>query len=465
MKALICMQEKDYLWLKDLFPNTHPAMVPIANKPILEYLVDFAILNGCSDIRFVMEESGDETREYFADGSRWGVEISYSSGNAGDSLDKILDKNSDYCEDGPLFILNGLFFIHYDKKTTYSDWHSQSISAHVVQCQGGTILVCETRGQLKNISILTTEVDFSLSPLQSLNDIYDITLQILDAEQEHYVLPGYGAEKGVLLGRNVEIGKEVTLTAPVIIGDNVKIIGKAIIGPYAAIGSNVIIDDSTTVQQSIVMTRSYLGRNLIIRENVVSGHNLYSAREGEWMTMEDDILLSTIDTESVLPSGRNILSRLVALVLFIVFITPYYILRLLRKCGGRDNFAEKIYLKNSKGDTFTCQQAVSEKTTLVDKIYSALSLDKFKLLQEVIMGRLQLVGNRPILAVADNRSYARNFEYYRPGVFSYSEAEKTIAGTVEEEITERFFAANGSLLSDSRILCKILLNNFRTFSS
>ena len=61
MRALFYIQESNYGNLRDLFPATHPWMIKIANKPALEYLLDFAILNGCTEMRFIMEEPSGRT--------------------------------------------------------------------------------------------------------------------------------------------------------------------------------------------------------------------------------------------------------------------------------------------------------------------------------------------------------------------------------------------------------------------
>lgn len=467
MKALIYMQKKDYGWLKDHFADTHPAMVQIANKPILEYLVDFAIVNGCEDIRFVLEEASEDVRDHFVDGRRWGIDISYSNSMEGDSLDDILDKNRGYCQKDPLLIINGLFFIHYDKSINYTKWHGVSPSALAVHCAGGTIIYSNSREQLKNISTVTSEVDFALSPLQSLTDLYDLTLQILDAEQDHYVLPGYSKQKGVLLGRNVDIDKEVTIIAPAIIGDNVKIFGKAVIGPQAAIACNVVIDDNTTVQQSIIMPTSYLGRNLTINQKIVSGNHLYSATDKEWVELTDNILLASLKSTIALPTGRDLANRLGALVLLLLSFIPFTLLTVVRKISRHHKGEDTTYLQSSKGDTFSCHEINLESTAnpkLTDRLLVSLSLNRFQLLPKVIVGKLLLVGNKPIPVSPFNNRQLKDFPQYRPGIFTYSEAANVEPGAFEEEIAERFFSANNSLLSDCKMVCRILLNNLKSIS-
>jgi len=68
MKALIILREKDCEWLRKISPAAHPAMFPVCNKPLLEYFIDFAILNGCSAVRVAMDKPGNDVEEYSAPG-------------------------------------------------------------------------------------------------------------------------------------------------------------------------------------------------------------------------------------------------------------------------------------------------------------------------------------------------------------------------------------------------------------
>jgi bifunctional UDP-N-acetylglucosamine pyrophosphorylase/glucosamine-1-phosphate N-acetyltransferase len=52
-------------------------MVPIANKPIIEYLLLAARDAGVSEFIFVVGYRDEQVRDYFGDGERWGVKIEY----------------------------------------------------------------------------------------------------------------------------------------------------------------------------------------------------------------------------------------------------------------------------------------------------------------------------------------------------------------------------------------------------
>jgi len=462
MKALIIMREKDCGWLRQVTPDSHPGLFPICNKPLLEYLVDFAILHGCSEVRLALDEQGNGVESYFGSGSRWGIDVSYGSIRAGDTLEQILDKNSQYCADGPLLIMDGLFFIHYDKAGSFDGWQMGAGGCGIINCGTGSVLYAPDRQSLRNISSVLLEVDFALSPLECLDDIFQISMQILSAEQQHYVLPGYGIEKGVILGRNVEIGKDVTIHEPVILGNNVRILGDAVVGPLAVVGNDVIVDKGTVVEESVLMDGSYLGRNLSFKRKMIRGKRLFAYGEAVDMEVEDAFLLSSVHQRLPVPGLRFFVHSLAAFVLTLVLSVPYFLLAAIRKMQGDWIREEVTYLRNSRLETFTVRSIAGSGTSLAGRMFSLLFLDRYPLLPLVLLGRLRLVGNRLLEDSTVNREIVADFQDYSPGVFGYSEAEGVAADSREAEVTERFYAAQNGFGRDGRVLLKILFSRALT---
>jgi hypothetical protein len=87
-------------------------------------------------------------------------------------------------------------------------------------------------------------------------------------------------------------------------------------------------------------------------------------------------------------------------------------------------------------------------------------MDKVFLLPKVFNGKLDLVGNKPLPATPEGKSLFDDFANYLPGIFYFSEAENIAEEDFQEEITERFFAANRSLIGDIKVICKTLINRW-----
>jgi len=458
MKALILLREKDCHWMRQFFPEKHPAMVQVCNKPLLEFMVDFILLNGCPEVRIVMEEPGADVKDHFGNGHRWGINISYGNASPGDTIAGILEKNSTFCQNTPLLILDGYFFIHFDKSMDYHNWPENLNSGLVNSCQTGAVLFADNEFCRTNIAAALTGLEFALSPLETINDLFMITMQVLATEQEHYVLPGYGVEKGVLIGRNVEIGKDVQIELPILIGDNVRLLGEAEIGPNVTIGNNVIIDDGTKINQSIILADSYIGRGLLIDKKIVNGEQVISPTDGTSMLIKDGFLFSAMDQTTLISPLRFFFGIIGALFLATLQVIPYYLLSTLQRLFSRWQVEQTSCFVGGKIQNRTFTLIKNDRENIVGKIFHALSLDKFPLLIAVIRGQLALIGNRLLPVTEENKKFLQDFPDYSPGAFNYAENEDLEPGSHEDEVAQRFFIANRSFKQDLGVLLKTILS-------
>ena len=77
MKAMILAAGKGTR-IRPLTESIPKPMVPIINKPLLEFLVDLLRQHGFDEIMISTSYLANQIENYFADGSRFGVHIGYS---------------------------------------------------------------------------------------------------------------------------------------------------------------------------------------------------------------------------------------------------------------------------------------------------------------------------------------------------------------------------------------------------
>lgn len=60
------------------FTNSEPKpMIPIANRPILEYAIEALVKNGVTDITMIVGYKKERIMSHFEDGKRWNADIGY----------------------------------------------------------------------------------------------------------------------------------------------------------------------------------------------------------------------------------------------------------------------------------------------------------------------------------------------------------------------------------------------------
>ena len=77
MKALILCAGKGER-LKPLTDTIPKPMVPIANKPLLEYIIQLCKKHNIKDIAINTSYLPEKIKEYFGNGEKFGVNINYS---------------------------------------------------------------------------------------------------------------------------------------------------------------------------------------------------------------------------------------------------------------------------------------------------------------------------------------------------------------------------------------------------
>ncbi|TLU82839.1 MAG: NDP-sugar synthase [Chlorobium sp.] len=456
MKTIIVIREKDYRWVRHVFPDIHPLLLPICNKPYIEFLIDFSVLSGSREIRLASDGPLGEVEAYCENGSRWGVQTSYASIQGTDDLEVVLEKNRHFCSDGRSLVINGMVFINYDQKQEYKTVFASLPAGELLSCSGGSLMLT---GVPENSGSISRSCPFSISSIDSVSLYYNLSIDILNDASTPYVLPGYNNEELCHIGRNVIIGKSAEIRKPVVIGDNVQIQGGAVVGPGAVIGSNVIIDRESSVIRSVVLAHTYIGEQLEVEDKIAAGNMLIEPESGASLAIEDPHLLTGIKKSgATVPFLRYLLHTLVALTIVVFQLIPFLLLFPVLKLQGKWKQRMQECFADMSGKTLKLSETAIETGGPISTIAAFLSLDRFFLLFRVLAGQLAVIGSRPVPATSENRDLLNRMPGYRAGVFSYAEAEDWPVEADDMAIVERFYAAQGKPLRDITLTMKALFN-------
>jgi len=79
MKCLIYCREHGMEWIRRYFSDAEAYMLHIGNKPLLEFFIEFCVLNEVKDVHIAQKTPANEIEDYFGDGSKWDMNLNYSS--------------------------------------------------------------------------------------------------------------------------------------------------------------------------------------------------------------------------------------------------------------------------------------------------------------------------------------------------------------------------------------------------
>jgi UDP-N-acetylglucosamine diphosphorylase/glucosamine-1-phosphate N-acetyltransferase len=307
--------------MRPLTSHRPKVMLPIANKPLVEHLLIEVKEGGIDEFIFVVGYCDEQVRDYFGDGKKWGVSITYSEqrrqlGTA-DAIRMV-----ENAVDGNFIVLNGDVIVNReDVKKIKAKKHStmslfaveDSQALGMVEFSGSKVVNIYEKseapsGSMANagLYLFTPEIFEAIAKTEkSPRGEYEITdsLEILMRagglycqEIKSWLNLSYPwdllaanesmltclepenlgkVEKNVVLKGAVAIGKDAVIKSgayiegPVIIGERCQIGPNCYIRPFTAIGGGCHIGAAVEIKNSIIMKNTKIPHLNYVGDSVI----------------------------------------------------------------------------------------------------------------------------------------------------------------------------------------------------
>jgi UDP-N-acetylglucosamine diphosphorylase/glucosamine-1-phosphate N-acetyltransferase len=316
MKQAIVLAAGEGQRLRPFTVNKPKAMLSIADKPILQYVVESLAQNGIRNIVFVIGYRKEQVYDYMGSGEQFGVDIKYITQEAQLGTAHALSQVMDVAE-GEFLVLPGDNLIEASTISDFIQIQPEAVLVKrvenptrygVVDIDLGVVRDItekpkEAKSNMVNTGIyaFTKEV-FSFT--EAVLDIPDVlnnmiakghtinTLETdgtwLDVVYPWDILSLNGAvlhrmeaslggtiETGVSLKGRVSVGEDTVIrsgsyvSGPVVIGCGCDIGPNVSIMPATSIGDNVVISSFTEVENSVIGNDVSIGPGSIIGDSVI----------------------------------------------------------------------------------------------------------------------------------------------------------------------------------------------------
>jgi lipopolysaccharide/colanic/teichoic acid biosynthesis glycosyltransferase/acetyltransferase-like isoleucine patch superfamily enzyme len=446
----------------------HPwALLPVAGRPLLSYWLELCVDLGIRDVQIVLGYDAEYVELFCGNGEKWGLSVSYSLIREEDHPLTYLSRDPERWESGLLYIggaffprrladfspsrlpslLDGccvrhhgypVFFISRDMDRIHTlirhglEFHDEARSEF-----------CENSGSCNTMSGVALEPTF----FDDIAAYYRLNMEIVRGEMSRYLSGGYSTVDGASIGYNVITPLSVTLTPPLAIGNDCRIGAISSIGPDAVISDHVLIDRQCELSDCIILSDTYVGRNLEIKGKIVVGNRIIDPEDGAWLDIEDPWLVaSTRSRNRMRDIVRAAFGWQFALVLVLLQVLPFCLFYLVIRLLRRGRFVPwEIRGIGGNAMTVPAFRASSSAPSFLVMSFCAVSLDRFPQLLRVLTGRLWLCGQVPKELRAGEINEPHR---YFPAVFSYSDAFVEI----DKQMDALYYAHTRSLAADLRIL-------------
>jgi glucose-1-phosphate thymidylyltransferase len=306
-------------------------MLRIANKPMIEYVVQSLAESGITDIFMVVGYAKERIMNYFGNGKDFGVNIEYTEQKHQIGTAHAIKQAKDSVGD-EFLVLNGDNLVSADTIADITKRHTggTSILTTTRKATSGYALVIESGGvvkkivegqTLKNVHNINTGIyifdqtifdaieetlradisgvsEFGITDsIQRMIDAgYDVHAHRTDHTWTDVIhswdLLGVNAmilegmpdsvhgladskiNDRVVVGKDSTIGENSYVKGPVIIGRNCDIGPNVVIAPSTSIGDNVTIEPFTYIKNSVIFDDVHIGSHSTIKNTVIGENNV-----------------------------------------------------------------------------------------------------------------------------------------------------------------------------------------------
>ncbi len=347
MKAVI-MAGGEGTRLRPLTSNAPKPMLPVANRPMMEHVINLLKQHGFDEIVVTVAFLANHIKTYFGDGSELGVVMHYADepvplGTAGSV------GNARHLLDETFLVISGDVLTDIDLSQVLAFHREKGAMATigltavenplefgiVITREDGSIerfLEKPTWGQVFSDTINTgiyvlepeifdyipegRSVDFSGEVFPALlaagKPMYGAIVEgywedvgtleaYLSAHQDvldqkvMVDVPGFRVNDGVWLGEGSEISPDATVVGPAVIGPGCKVEAGCHVGEYAVLGSNVRLLGEAHVERSVLHDNVYVGARSRMRGAVIgrSSSIRNNVRIDEGVVLGDEVFVGS----------------------------------------------------------------------------------------------------------------------------------------------------------------------------
>ena len=309
--------------LRPLTCNMPKAMVPVLNIPFLEHMIRYLGRHGVNDIVLAQGHLPKSMDNYFQDGSRFGVKLTYSLESKPMGTGGAI-KNAEQFLDDTFFVFNGDIFTDLDL-TAMLQFHRErgaSAAISLTPVEDPTaygVIETTSSGRVKrflekpnrdqvttnmiNAGTLILKKEFLKLIPPDINYSYERQLfpQLLEMGEPIYGFPssaywidigkpetylqlhrdllggkvqGYTLTPGqnVKIGENCSIHPEANITGPAVIGSHCSIgSGAKVTGP-TVIGTGSVIEEDAAVEFSVIWQKTHIGIKANLSECLIANN-------------------------------------------------------------------------------------------------------------------------------------------------------------------------------------------------
>ena len=453
---------KSHAWAQRMGDTPWP-LLPVANRPLLDYWLETCADAGALHVHLVLGDAAKAIEDYVGSGERWNLQVEYTFARAGEAPLDYLRSIAGQWSEGLLFF-GGPFFIRRRQAFRPAGFARLDPCRHD---HGGETLFLFGREGAAVARLLDEpaggrgleQIHAQPYPIANMHAFFDLNMKMVTAEFSRYVTAGFSGSDGSSIGYNTRTPPSSHLRAPLIIGDDCRFGAMTTVGPNAVVANHVIIDTFTELTDCLILDDTYVGRNLEIKNKIVSGNRVIDPTDETVIEIDDSWVVARnrpeMKTEDLV---RYTILWFFAVLLVALQLIPFILLSPWLAITRVARFERRLFHDPGAGYvTLPVFIKLENRKSVLYRVFRSLSLDRFPWLLRVLRAKMFLCGQPPMRHPDDDEIIKQLPRYY-PGVFCYQDYNRE-----SDRLTDSLWYAHiRSLFEDVKILFKALVTRFMT---
>ncbi|MCG6942389.1 MAG: NDP-sugar synthase [Thiohalocapsa sp.] len=464
-------------------------LLPLADKPLVQFRLEELIDAGITECTFVLAEHADQLEALLGSGERWGARFRFAlsrGGSRGDGRDDEAPSRIwlriALSDDEPLLALRADLLV------------GPSIRSFLDQAQGlpGSVVVGSAADPRASMLLLRSghpdagplldllrwsAPDTDATDAQAAHnvDLGDRPLNLLESLPDYHRanrdlvagrLPGLAASGrevalGLTAGRRAAVAARSLKQGQAYVGENSRVSADAELLGEVVIARDVVVDRGATIADSVILPHSYIGELVEVTNAIVAHDVLIRVDTGVVLKVADAFLLGRLGGSGAAPAGPGLADRAGALLLLLLSLPlwPLALAAAALETGGRKLLRREMLIGNrapalpgGAGNSADRERAFFT-WRFATRIPVLATLPR---LLAVASGDLRLVGVAPLtLPQAEGRTedWQRVRDRAPVGLIGPTQLRLPADAPFDERLmSDAFYAGQRSLLGDLRWL-------------
>lgn len=281
MKRLLLMNRMQ-TYIPDLYQDSPAGMLPVVDKPLIEYTLERFAENGVNKITIAVNNKTKDYVKTLGDGIRWGIELDYINTD-------IFTELADYIENcaGTFCLIDGDMAIDSCIESMLENERAADLSPAITYVEDANTAVEIIRfGAVRAIlpsqvkELLTHFHAQNVTVLSNPNEDLVIAGHLRNLEQNIYVQQGANANLEKVPGQNVFIGKLCDVHASCQIQSNV------------VVGEGSVIDADVSLENTVILPNTHVGEQLDLTNCLVSSRWVFNVVTQGLIEISDNTLIT-----------------------------------------------------------------------------------------------------------------------------------------------------------------------------